>query len=77
MTGSIGLKPLRATEFVASSFIQPMIETELILGAYLASANSRRVRPALAAIFGRAVGKDTVSRVSRKVKADWVRATKS
>jgi putative transposase len=47
-----------------------MIETELIVGAYLAGANNGRVRPALAAIFGRAVGKDTVSRVSRKAKAD-------
>ena len=40
----------------------------LIVGAYLAGTNSRR---ALAAVFGGAVGKDTVSRVWRKVKADW------
>src|SRR5207245_11567977 len=33
--------------------------------------NTRRVRRALAALFGGAVGKDTVSRVWRKVKADW------
>src|SRR5690242_15668790 len=33
--------------------------------------NTRRVRRALAAVFGGAVSKDTVSRVWRKVKADW------
>jgi len=38
----------------------------LIAGAYLAGTNSRRVRRALAAVFGGAVGKDTVSRVWRK-----------
>jgi transposase-like protein len=43
----------------------------LIAGAYLAGTNSRRVCRALAAVFGGAVGKDTVSRVWRKVKADW------
>ena len=43
----------------------------LIAGAYLAGTNSRRVRRALAAVFGGAVGKDTVSRVWRKVKTDW------
>ena len=43
----------------------------LIAGAYLAGTNSRRVRRALTAVFGGAVGKDTVSRVWRKVKADW------
>ena len=40
----------------------------LIAGAYLAGTNTRR---ALAAVFGGAVSKDTVSRVWRKVKADW------
>ena len=43
----------------------------LIAGAYLAGTNSRRVRRALAAVFGGAVSKDTVSRVWRKVKSDW------
>lgn len=43
----------------------------LIAGAYLAGTNTRRVRRALAAVFGGAVGKDTVSRVWRKVKTDW------
>ncbi len=43
----------------------------LIAGAYLAGTNTRRVRRALGALFGGAVGKDTVSRVWRKVKSDW------
>jgi putative transposase len=43
----------------------------LIAGAYLAGTNTRRVRRALAAVFGGAVSKDTVSRVWRKVKNDW------
>jgi putative transposase len=43
----------------------------LIAGCYLAGTNTRRVRRALAALFGGAVGKDTVSRVWRKVKGDW------
>jgi len=44
----------------------------LIAGAYLSGTNTRRVRRALAALFGGAVGKDTVSRVWRKTKGDWV-----
>ena len=43
----------------------------LIAGAYLAGTNTRRVRGGLAALFGGAVGKDTVSRVWRKVQTDW------
>src|SRR3981081_880152 len=43
----------------------------LIASTYLAGTNTRRVRRALAALFGGAGGKDTVSRVWRKVKADW------
>jgi putative transposase len=43
----------------------------VIAGAYLAGTNTRRVRRALSALFGGAVGKDTVSRVWRKVKSDW------
>src|SRR5438477_12921237 len=43
----------------------------LIASSYLAGANTRRVRRALAALFGGAVGKDTVSRTWRKVKSDW------
>jgi putative transposase len=43
----------------------------LIASTYLAGTNTRRVRRALATLFGGAVGKDTVSRVWRKVKGDW------
>ncbi|HEX5507607.1 MAG TPA: IS256 family transposase [Pseudolabrys sp.] len=43
----------------------------LIAGCYLAGTNTRRVRRALSAVFAGAVGKDTVSRVWRKVKGDW------
>jgi transposase-like protein len=43
----------------------------LIAGAYLAGTNTRRVRRALATLFGGAVGKDTVSRAWHKVQGDW------
>jgi putative transposase len=43
----------------------------LIASCYLAGTNTRRVRRALAALFGGTVGKDTVSRTWRKVKSDW------
>jgi transposase-like protein len=43
----------------------------LIAGTYLAGTNTRRVRRALGALFGGAVGKDTVSRAWRKVQGDW------
>src|SRR5215210_8497434 len=43
----------------------------LIAGADLSGTNTRRVRRALAVLFGGAVGKDVVSRVWRKVKSDW------
>src|ERR1700680_3767568 len=43
----------------------------LIASTYLAGTNTRRVRRALKALFGGAVGKDVVSRVWRKVKSDW------
>src|ERR1700674_4095719 len=42
-----------------------------LVHCYLAGTNTRRVRRALAALFGGAVGKDTVSRTWRKVKSDW------
>jgi len=48
----------------------------LIAGAYLAGTNTRRVKRALAALFGGAVGKDVVSRTWRKVRADWDAWTK-
>ncbi|MGH7174687.1 MAG: IS256 family transposase [Gemmataceae bacterium] len=44
----------------------------LIAGTYLAGTNTRRVRRALAALFGGAVSKDTVSRTWHKVQGDWV-----
>lgn len=43
----------------------------LIASTYLSGTNTRRMRRALAALFGGAVGKDVVSRVWRKVKGDW------
>ena len=43
----------------------------LIASTYLAGTNTRRVRRALAALFGGTVGKDTVSRTWRKMKSDW------
>ncbi|MEX1153084.1 IS256 family transposase, partial [Parvibaculum sp.] len=43
----------------------------LIASVYLSGTNTRRVRRALAALFGGAIGKDIVSRTWRKVKTDW------
>ncbi|WP_040620768.1 IS256 family transposase [Rhodovulum sp. PH10] len=43
----------------------------LIASSYLAGTNTRRVRRALATLFGGAIGKDIVSRTWRKVKGDW------
>src|SRR4030088_733858 len=43
----------------------------LIASTYLAGTNTRRVRRALAALFGGTVGKDTRRRKWRKVKSDW------
>ena len=48
-----------------------LVADALIAGSYLAGTNTRRVRRALASLFGGAVGKDTVNRVWRKVKTDW------
>jgi putative transposase len=48
-----------------------LVADALIAGTYLAGTNTRRVRRALSSLFGGAVGKDTVSRVWRKVKSDW------
>src|SRR6266702_895845 len=45
-----------------------LVADALIASTYLAGTNTRRVRRALAALFGGAVGKDTVSRVWFKVK---------
>ena len=43
----------------------------LIAAAYLSGTNTRRVRRALGALFGGAIGKDTVSRAWHKVQTDW------
>ncbi len=43
----------------------------LIAGAYLSGTNTRRVGRALASLFKGAVSKSVVSRVWRKIKADW------
>ena len=43
----------------------------LIAGAYLSGTNTRRVSRALAALFKGAISKSVVSRVWRKIKADW------
>jgi transposase-like protein len=43
----------------------------IIANTYLAGTNTRRVRRALAGLFGGKIGKDTVSRAWRKVKTDW------
>ena len=51
--------------------MKAQIEETLIANAYLAGTNTRRVRRALSVVFGGAISKDTVSRVWRKVKADW------
>ncbi len=37
----------------------------------LAGINTRRVKRALAALFGGAMGKDIVSRTWRKIRTDW------
>jgi len=42
----------------------------LIAGSYLAGTDTRRVRRALSTLFAGERGKDTVSRVWRKVKSD-------
>ncbi len=43
----------------------------LIAAAYLSGTNTRRVRRALGALFGGAIGKDVVSRAWHKVGTDW------
>jgi transposase-like protein len=43
----------------------------LIAGVYLSGTNTRRVRRALGALFGGAIGKDVVSRAWHKVQTDW------
>src|SRR5207302_1540676 len=61
----------KTTEWKSKALRAYQRRTRHAAGAYLAGTNTRRVRRALAAVFGGAVGKDTVSRVWRKVKSDW------
>jgi hypothetical protein len=65
----------RTTQWVSTSLRAYQRRTKaadaLIASTYLTGTNTRRVRRALAAVFGGAVGKDTVSRVWRKVQTDW------
>lgn len=65
----------RTTEWASKSLRAYQRRTRaadaLIASTYLAGTNTRRVRRALAAVFGGTIGKDTVSRVWRKVKTDW------
>src|SRR5437764_6679561 len=56
---------------VAIEVPRARLEGALIASTYLSGTNTRRVRRALKALFGGAVSKDTVSRIWRKVKADW------
>jgi transposase-like protein len=51
--------------------LRQMFRRSSAASTYLAGTNTRRLRRALKALFGGPVGKDTVSRVWRKVKADW------
>src|SRR3977135_3692147 len=48
-----------------------LVADALIAGAYLAGTNTRRVRRALASLFGGSGGKAAVSRGWRKVKSGW------
>lgn len=65
----------RTTEWKSSSLRAYQRRTKaadaVIASAYLAGVNTRRVRRALASLFGGAISKDTVSRTWRKVQADW------
>jgi len=70
-----GIKEWRSATLPRYARMTRQVEA-LIAGAYLAGTNTRRVKRALAALFGGAVGKDVVSRTWRKVKTDWDAWTK-
>ena len=65
----------RTTEWVNTTLPKYRRRTKevdaLIAGAYLSGTNTRRVGRALASLFKGAVSKSVVSRVWRKIKADW------
>jgi len=65
-----GIQEWRSTALPRYARMTRQVEA-LIAGAYLAGTNTRRVKRALAALFGGAVGKDVVSRTRRKIKVDW------
>jgi putative transposase len=64
-------RTLLGTAMAAGRQRRTLTADALIASCYLAGTNTRRVRRALAALFGGTVGKDTVSRTWRKVKSDW------
>ncbi len=70
MAGEGGTREWRSSALPRYARMTRQVEA-LIAGTYLAGANTRRVKRALAALFRGAVGKDVVSRTWRKVKADW------
>ncbi len=65
-----GTQEWRSATLPRYARMTPQVEA-LVAGAYLSGTNTRRVKRALAALFGGAVGKDVVSRTWRKVKTDW------
>ena len=65
-----GTQEWRRTSLPRHARVTRQVEA-LNAGAYLAGTNTRRIKRALAALFGGAVGKDVVSRTWRKVKTDW------
>ena len=75
----VGTKEWRSAALPRYARMMRQVEA-LVAGAYLAGTNTRRVKRALAALFGGAVGKDVaqiatrfrwVSRTWRKVRTDW------
>jgi len=72
LTGTFGTIAIDVPRQALRAYQRRTVSADaLIAGSYLAGTNTRRVRRALAALFGGAVGKDTVSRVWRKVQGDW------
>ena len=69
-------EPGKTTEWKTKTLARYQRRTKevdaLIAGAYLGGTNTRRVGRALGALFGgAAISKSVVSRVWRKIKADW------
>ena len=70
LDGDDGEKEWRSQTIQAYKRLTKRAEA-IIANTYLAGTNTRRVRRALAGLFGGKVGKDAVSRAWRKVKTDW------